>query len=76
MAIGLELAADGAIGADDVLLGPVDEVQDDGAALDMAEEAMADPGALARALDEAGQVGDDELDVVEPRRRRAAASAW
>ena len=31
------------------------------AALDMAEEAVADPGALGRALDQAGNVGDHEL---------------
>jgi hypothetical protein len=39
----------------------LDEVQEHAAALDMAEEAVADSMAFVRALDEAGNVGDDEF---------------
>ncbi len=39
----------------------IDQVQQQPRALDMAEEAVADPGAFGRALDQPGDVGDDEL---------------
>src|SRR6185437_6703887 len=39
--------------------------ENDRAALDMTEKASADPDALAGALDEAGQIGEDELLVAE-----------
>lgn len=41
-------------------VGDVDEVDEEVGALDVAEEAVAESGALVRALDEAGNVGDDE----------------
>src|ERR1051326_6642404 len=41
-----ELPANRPIGGDDVLLGAVDQMEDDGAALDMSHEAGAEPGAL------------------------------
>ncbi len=59
-----ELGADRAVGGDGVVLGAVDQVQDHGAALDMAEKAGTEPGAVARAFDEAGEVGEDEFGVV------------
>ena len=37
------------------------QVEEDAAALDMAEEAVANAGALGRALDQPGNVGEDEL---------------
>ena len=59
--VGLELVLDdvhrfGGIGAVDI-----DQVDQHPAALDMAEEAVAEPGALVRALDQAGNVGQHEL---------------
>src|SRR5262249_36925206 len=53
VAVGRELGADRAIGADHVLLRAVDQMQDHSAALGMAEEAVAEPCAVAGALDEA-----------------------
>ena len=35
-------------------------MEEDAAALDMAEEAVAEAGALVRAFDQAGDVGEDE----------------
>ena len=49
-AIGLELGAHRLVGAGDVVLRAVDQVQERAAALDMAEEARAEPGALAARL--------------------------
>ena len=61
VAVGLELGAHGLVGLAGVLAGAVDEMQQHAAALDMAEEAVAEPGALVRALDQAGNVGEHEL---------------
>ena len=63
-AIGFELVADGAPGGGDVLDIGVDQVEQDAGALDMAEEAVADPGAFGRALDQPGNVGQDEIDAL------------
>ncbi len=72
-----ELAADRPIGADDVLLGPVDQVEDHGAALDMPQEAGAEPGAVAGALDEPGQVGEHEFRIVaEPHDPELRDARW
>ena len=48
----------------------LDEVEEDAAALDMAEEAVAETGTLVRALDQAGNVGEHELAPVPRARRR------
>ena len=61
-----ELVADRAVGAGDVVEGAVDQMKDHCAALDMAEKAGADPDPLARALDQSGEVGQDELLVMQP----------
>ena len=63
----------GELGEDDVEVGQrvaagleggaVEHVHERGAALDVAEELEAEAAALARALDEAGHVGDGEADV-------------
>ena len=50
-----------------MLAGAVDEVQQHAAALDMAEEAVAEPGALMRAFDQAGNVGEHEFAPVDAR---------
>ena len=55
-----------------MLAGAVDEMQQHAAALDMAEEAVAEAGALMGAFDQAGDVGEDEFAPVDTRRRRAA----
>ena len=55
--------------------GAVDQVQQHAAALDMAEEAVAEAGAFMRALDQAGNVGEHEFAAVRIRRRRAADAA-
>jgi hypothetical protein len=48
-----------------MLAGAVDEMQQDAAALDMAEEAVAETGAFMRALDQAGNVGEHEFAAVD-----------
>ena len=60
-AVGLELVADGAPGFDGALGGAVDEVEEDGAAFDVAEEAVTEARAFVGAFDEAGDVREDEL---------------
>ena len=45
-------------------------------ALDMAEEAVAEPGALMRAFDQAGNVGEHELGAVDRAPRRDWDAAW
>ena len=65
-AIGLQLGAHGPVGAGRVLAGDVDQMQQHAAALDMAEEARAEAGALMGALDEAGNVGEHEIVAVAP----------
>src|SRR6266702_368576 len=64
VAIGFELPAHGLVGLARMLAGAVDEMQQDAAALDMAEEAVAEPRALVRALDQAGDVGEHEFAAV------------
>ncbi len=59
--VALQLAAHGAPIGDHVIVGAVDQMEDRGAALEMAEEAMAKAGAFAGAFDQAGQIGHDEL---------------
>ena len=65
LAIGRELAADGAVVGAGVGPGRVDEMDERAAALDMAEEAVAEAVAFMRALDEAGNVGEDEIAPVD-----------
>ena len=60
-----QLLADRAISAGDILKGTVDEMQDRGAAFDMAEETGADADALACSLDQPRQVGEHEFVVVQ-----------
>ena len=61
-----EFCADRAVGTNDIVEGAVHQVNNDGTALDVPEEASADPGPLARALDQSGKVGQDKLAVVQP----------
>ena len=69
-AIGFELAANDAIGLGRIFLRAVDEMQQHAAALDMAEEAVAEADALMRAFDQARNVGEDEFAAVDARPRR------
>src|SRR6516225_7227901 len=62
----VELLADRAINAGNIFAGPVDQMEDHRAALDMTEETGADPGTLARTLDQSGEIGQHELLVMEP----------
>ena len=48
-----------------MLAGAVDEMEQHAAALDMAEETIAQPDALMRALDQAGKVGEHESATVD-----------
>ena len=64
-AVGLELAEDDAVVVGHGLGGAVDQVQEDGAALDVGEEGVAEAPALVGALDQAGDVGHDELGAVD-----------
>ena len=63
-AVRSELRVDRAPAVLRVGLGRVDHVQQQPRALEMREELMAEPDALARALDQPGHVGDDELPAV------------
>ena len=61
MTIAGEFLANSAIRSGDVLEGAVNEVEDDRAALDVAEKTSADPGPAARSLDQPGKIGKNEL---------------
>ena len=56
--------------------GGVDDVHERGAALDVAQEVVAEAAALAGALDQAGHVGDGERGVAGRRPRRGWGPAW
>ena len=60
-AIVVELAANHSPTVDRIVAGAIDEVEQQAGALDVAEEAVADPGALGSAFDQPGNVGDDEF---------------
>ena len=66
VAVGLELLADGAVGPAGMFARAVDEVEQHAAALDVAEEAVAEAGALVRALDQARDVGEHEFALGRP----------
>ena len=61
--IGLDLRADGSIGAGDILAGTVDQMQQDPAPLDMAEEAIAEACPFVCPGDQARYVGQNEPGV-------------
>ena len=63
-AVGVELRAHGLVGFARVLSRSVDEMQQHAAALDVAEEAVAEAGAFVRPLDETRNVGQHELATV------------
>ena len=75
-AVGLELGAHGAVGGGHIVAGGIDEMQQHAAALDMAEEARAEAGALVRALDQARDVGQHEVDARPRAPRRGWDAAW
>jgi hypothetical protein len=58
--IGVEFVADRAVGLHRILDGGIDQMQQHIAALDMAEEPVADPLALVRSLDQPGNIGQHE----------------
>ena len=74
--IGAELVPDGAPGGADVVHGAVDQMDQHPAALDMAEEAIAQAGAFVRPLDQARDVGDHEAVVVDRHRAELGLRAW
>jgi hypothetical protein len=59
-----------------MLAGAFDQMQQHAAALDMAEEAVAEAVALMRALDQAGNVGEHHLARRRRGRRRGRDAAW
>ena len=76
-AVRRELRVDRAPALVRVTLGRVDHVQQHARALEMREELVPEPDALARALDQPRDVGDDELPAVRrldgaEHRRRAS----
>ena len=76
-AIGFQLVAHGALGARPTSsLGAVDQVEQHAAALDMAEEAVADARAFMRALDQAGNIGQHEFALADGDHARVAGAAW
>src|SRR5262245_2489096 len=64
-AIGLELRPHGLVGLAGMLAGAVDEMQEDAAALDMTEEAVAEARAFVRAFDQTRNIGEHELALVD-----------
>ena len=54
----------------------VEQQHEHARALDVAEELVAEPAALGRALDEPGDVGEHELVVAEAHDAEVAARAW
>ena len=70
-----ELAVDLLEALGGIALGGVDHVDEQPRALEVREELVAEPGALARALDQAGNVRDDELALVGAPPCRAPAGA-
>src|SRR5690625_1270467 len=67
MAIGGQFLPHRAIGRHRIFRGPLDQMQQHATALDVAEEACAEPGALAGALDHVGDSCQHEFLVVHPR---------
>ena len=65
MAIGGKLLAHGLVGLSGVLAGAVDEMEQDAAALHMAEETVAEPGAFMGAGDEARNVRQHEFAAID-----------
>src|SRR4051812_14724629 len=61
MAIGGKLRTDCFVSGAGVLTGRIDEMDERTAALDMTEEAVADPCSLVRAFDQPGNIGEHEL---------------
>ena len=62
--IGLELGAHGLVGLAGMLAGRIDQMQQHAAALDMAEEAVAEARAFMRALDQPGNIREHEFAAV------------
>src|SRR3546814_16986746 len=60
-AIGFEFIADDAVAGGDIFVVGVDQMEQHAAALDMAQKAVADAGAVGRARDPAGNVGAAEF---------------
>ena len=59
-----------------MLAGAVDQMQQHAAALDVTEEAVAEAGALVRAFDQAGDVGEHELAFVDAHDAELRMQAW
>src|SRR3546814_14132872 len=82
-AIGFEFIADDAVAGGDIFVVGVDQMEQHAAALDMAQKAVADAGAVGRALAQAGNVGEDEFmplvaddaELWAPGRERRGASS-
>ncbi len=55
-----------------MLTGRVDQMQQNTAALDVAEEAVAEPDAFVRAFDQSRNIREHELARIDTRRRQAA----
>src|SRR6185437_11133030 len=70
-AIGAQLGTHGLVGRRDIFLSAVDQMQQRAAALDMAEEARAQTGAVMGAFDQAGNIGHDELAVADLHHAKA-----
>jgi len=63
--VGGQFVVDGDVVGDEVFSGRIEEVEEEGSALDVFEEADAEAFAFVGALDEAGHVSDDEGEVGE-----------
>ena len=65
MAVGFKFAAHESVGLAGILAGAVDQMQQHVATLGVAEETVAQAGALMRALDQPGQIGEHEFALVD-----------
>ena len=65
IAVSFEFVAHRLVGFARVFAGAVDDVQQHAAALDMAEEAVAEPDAVVRALDQPRQIREHEVAIVD-----------
>jgi hypothetical protein len=61
-----EFFADRAVSVGDIVERAIDQVKNNGAAFDMAEEAGTDACAFARAFDQSGEVGQDKFLIMQP----------
>src|SRR6185312_5896775 len=64
--VGSKFAADDLVGLLHVLLRSIDQMDQNASALDVAEEAVSYPGTFMGALDQTGNIGQNEVALADP----------